>query len=77
MAASKKATHVVVHPKQYLAVGGKLQHVPKGTEIVLSKEQGERMVERKRAVAIGQQKAVDLTKPDPVDSDDKASADDS
>lgn len=61
MAAPKKATHVIVHPKQYMAVGGKLQHVPKGTEVAIEAKQGERMVKRGRVMVIGVQKAVDLT----------------
>ena len=56
-----KSTHVVVHPKQYLAVGGKLQHVPKGSEVALSSKQGERLVKRGRVLAIGQKKVIDLT----------------
>lgn len=56
-----KATHVVVHPKQYLSVGGKLKHVPKGTEVTLSAKQGERLAKRGRVLAVGQNKAVDLT----------------
>jgi hypothetical protein len=67
MAAPKKATHVMVHPKQYMAVGGTLQHVPKGTEVAMSVEQGKRMVKRGRALVIGEQKAVDLT----ADADNK------
>ena len=61
MAAPKKATHVITHRKQYMAVGGKLQHVPEGTEVALSVEQGNRMVKRGRVLAIGQKKSVDLT----------------
>ncbi len=71
MAAPKKATHVVTHRKQYMAVGGKLQHVPKGTEVAMSVEQGKRMVKRGRAMVIGEKKAVDLTsdeKPDDKDA---------
>jgi hypothetical protein len=68
MAAPKKATHVMVHPKQYMAVGGVLQRVKKGTEVAMSVEQGKRMVKRGRALVIGEQKAVDLT--DPTDNKD-------
>jgi hypothetical protein len=68
MAAPKKATHVMVHPKQYMAVDGVLQRVPKGTEVAMSTEQGKRMVKRGRALVIGEQKAVDLT--DPTDNKD-------
>ena len=39
MAAPKKPTHVVEHGKLYMAVNGKLQHVAKGTQLVLSDDQ--------------------------------------
>lgn len=70
MAAPKKATHVVTHRKQYMAVGGKLQHVPKGTEVALSVEHGKSMVKRGRALVIGEQKAVDLTDEKPAKDSD-------
>lgn len=38
MAAPKRATHVVVHPKLCLAVEGKVQRVPKGTQLTIDKE---------------------------------------
>ncbi len=72
MAAPKKATHVVVHPKFYLSVGGRLKRVPKGTEVALSAKQGERYVERGRVLAIGEQKAVDLTPDDKAEAEPKA-----
>ncbi len=56
-----KSTHVVVHPKQYLAVKGKLQHVPKGTEVTLAAKHGESLAKRGRVMVIGQKTAVDLT----------------
>lgn len=31
-----KVTHEVVHPKLFLAVGGKLQLVPAGTQLLLT-----------------------------------------
>ncbi len=62
MAAPKKATHVIQHRKQYLSVGGVLQHVPKGTEVALDAKQGDRLAKRGRVLAIGQKAAVDLTK---------------
>lgn len=65
-----KSTHVVVHPKQYLSVGGKLQHMPKGSEVALSAKQGERLVKRGRVLAIGQKDVIDLTEPAPVKDDD-------
>jgi hypothetical protein len=33
--AEKKVTRVVAHPKVYMHVGGKMQHVVKGTEVVV------------------------------------------
>lgn len=74
MAAPKKATHVVVHPKFYLSVGGKLQRVSKGTEVALAAKQGERYVKRGRVLAIGEQKAVDLTTEDESDKSDDGKA---
>ena len=67
MAAPKRATHIVVHPKLFMAVGGKLQHVPKGTEIALAADHAKRLIAKGRVLAIGEQKAVDLT-PDKEES---------
>jgi hypothetical protein len=61
MAATKKATHVITHRKQYMAVGGKLQHVPAGTEVAFNAKQGDAMEARGRAVKIGAAKALDLS----------------
>ena len=63
MAAPKKATHVVEHKKLYLAVKGKLQHVPAGTEIALDEKAAGQM--GKKVLKLGEKKAVDLTKGDP------------
>jgi hypothetical protein len=38
---SVKAT--VVHPKLYMVANGKLQHVEKGTELVLSEDQAKKL----------------------------------
>lgn len=70
MAAPKKATHVIIHPRLYLSVGGKLQHVAKGTEVALSVDQGKSMVKRGRVLVIGEQKAVDLTDEKPAKDSD-------
>ncbi len=59
MAAPKKATHVMVHPRQYMRVNGKLQRVDKGTEIALSEEQAAKF--GKKVMKLGQKKAVDVT----------------
>ena len=48
------STHVVIHPSLYLAVGGKLQHIKVGTEITLSKKQGELMVNGKKVTPISE-----------------------
>ncbi len=61
-----KATHVVIHPKQFMAVKGKLQHVPKGTEVTLAAKHGERLAKRGRVMVIGQKAAVDLTAKAPT-----------
>ncbi len=39
---AKSVKRVVVHPKLYMAVDGKLQRIPPGTEITITKEQCER-----------------------------------
>ena len=56
-----KATHTVVHRKQYLAVGGKLQHVPAGTEVTLTEAQAKSLEAKGRVLKVGQKVAVDLT----------------
>jgi hypothetical protein len=70
MAAPKKATHVVVHRKLFMAVGGKLQHVKAGTEVTLTPVQAKGLEAKGRVMKIGDQKAVDLT----PDESDKADA---
>lgn len=57
---SIKAT--VTHPKLYMAVNGKLQHVEKGTELVLSEEQAKRLSSKVQVVK--QAKKVDARKKD-------------
>ena len=66
MAASKKPTHVVAHKKLYLAVEGKLQHIPQGTEIVLTERIAAGL--GKKVSKLGEQKPVDLTKGGEEDS---------
>ena len=58
--ANKKATHTVVHPKLYLAVEGKLQHIPKGTDIYLNKQSEKSL--GKKVVLIGSSKTVEVGK---------------
>jgi len=61
MPAPKKATHVVLHPKQYLAVAGKLQHIPVGTELTMDEKAASGLVTRGRLGKLGGKKTVDLT----------------
>ena len=44
--ADKTVTRVVVHPKLKLAVGGKLQRIPAGTEIKLAASVAKRLEEK-------------------------------
>ena len=57
--APKRPTHAVAHAKLYLRVNGKLQHVPKGTPLVLSKEQAE--AGGKMFASVGSGGALDMT----------------
>ena len=41
--AEKKVTRTVAHPKLYLSVAGKLQHIKKGTEVTVTESQCEAM----------------------------------
>ena len=41
--AEKKVKRIVNHPKLYLAVGGKLQHVPKGTVLTIVQSQAKKL----------------------------------
>lgn len=66
MGAPKKATHIVVHRKLYLAGKGKPVHYPVDTEMVLSKEIGDRLIEKGMVKEIGEKKAVDLTAEEPT-----------
>ena len=54
-----KKNYIVDHPRTYLAVDGKLQHVPKGTPLTLTDDQAKGL--GKRVVPAGQEQAVDLT----------------
>lgn len=56
--ANKKATHTVVHPKLYLAVEGKLQHVPQGTGISLTAGQAEKA--GNKVISISASKTVEV-----------------
>ena len=54
----KKPTHIVNHDSLYLSIGGKLQHVPRGTQVALNREQ-EKSVKR-FVTAIKETKAVEV-----------------
>lgn len=54
-----KKKYQVVHPRTYLAVDGKLQHVPKGTELELNKKQADGL--GARVAPVGQAEAIDLS----------------
>jgi hypothetical protein len=51
-------THVVVHNRLYLGVGGKLQHVPAGTEISLTDNQAKSLMKQGKVRKIGSAKQV-------------------
>lgn len=62
MAAPTRSTHVIEHKKQYLMVEGKLQHVPKGTEVVLDLKTAKSLEGKGRVLKLGKGKQIDLTK---------------
>lgn len=62
MAAPKRNTHEVVHPKLYMAVEGKLQHVPEGTPLILSEDQATSLGGKVKK--LGEKKAIDFTGSD-------------
>lgn len=41
--STEKLKRIVAHPKFYTAVGGKLQHIPIGTEMTVTAEQAKRL----------------------------------
>ena len=57
------ATCEVVHPKLYLSVGGKLQHVPEGTQLDLSQKIAEGLIKSGRCRKIGGKKSVKIDPP--------------
>jgi hypothetical protein len=57
--ADKKMKRIVAHPKLYLRVDGKLQLLPKGTEITVTKEQCEAL--GKKLMDPAEQKKLDAT----------------
>lgn len=56
--AEKKPTHEIVHPKQYLMVDGKMTHVEKGSQVLMTSAVAEKM--GKRVMKIGSKPVVDL-----------------
>jgi len=59
MAASKRATHVVVHRNWYFTVGGKKQKMPVGMEVTLTDTQAKKIGDKVKK--IGDKKSIDLT----------------
>ena len=55
---AEKVTHEVVHPKLYLSVGGKLQHVPAGTQVALTGQIAEGL--GAKVLKLGSKKTVEL-----------------
>jgi len=55
---AEKVTHEVVHPKLYLSVGGKLQHVEKGTQLALTAAIAEGL--GAKVLKLGTKKTVEL-----------------
>ena len=70
MAEAKKSTHVVRHRRLYLSAGGKLTHIPQGSELALSAKQAKGL--GRRVAKIGQ--ALDLEKLDDSKAKPKADA---
>ena len=57
------ATVEVVHPKLYLSVGGKLQHVPEGTPLDLSPKIAEGLIKSGKCRKIGDKKSIKIDPP--------------
>ncbi len=60
--ATKKPTHVVMHRKLYLSVGGKLQHVKQGTGLSLDAKTAKALGGKVKPIVEGE--SVDLTGDD-------------
>ena len=58
--ADKKPTHVVTHDSLYLAVGGKLQEVPNGTQVYLTAAQAKPLAEKGRVTTIKERAALEI-----------------
>ena len=71
MANTKKATHVVTHPKLQLMHEGKLQHMPVGTPLVLSKKVGDLLEAKNQVAKYGATKTIDKTADDESSSESK------
>jgi len=67
MAAPKRATHEVVHPRLYLSVGGKLQRAEVGLQLVCTDAQAKSYGKKVRK--LGGKKMVDLTEKESKKSD--------
>lgn len=55
---AEKPTHEVIHPKLYLSVGGKLQHVESGTQLFLTAKIAEGL--GAKVLKLGTKKTVEL-----------------
>ncbi|MBV1929892.1 MAG: hypothetical protein KUG81_10335 [Gammaproteobacteria bacterium] len=53
MAAPKRATHAVSHPRLYLAVEGKLTHFEKGKQLTLNGKQAKKLGSRVTPISAG------------------------
>lgn len=68
MSAPKRSTHVVIHPKLYMAVEGKLQHVKKGSELILSDKVAKKL--GSKVGVMGEGKTIDMTSTGEGDTPD-------
>lgn len=59
--SDNKPTHEVVHPRLFMGVGGKIQHVEKGTLIYLNADQAKKL--GKKIKSLAKQRVVDLKQP--------------
>lgn len=58
--AIKKATHIVIHSKLNLAVGGKMQRMAVGDPITLDNKVGDRLIEKGFIKKIGEKATVEI-----------------
>lgn len=68
MAAPKRPTHIVVHKRLYMAVQGKMEHIPEGRQLTLTEKQAKGLGRRVKAFG------GDTTDLTDTNADDKAGA---